>query len=116
MENETKENSGKRCYNCFSYHCHFTKGYMRFNREKTGVCDCMDKIVGHKDICAHWRSNQSRKRRLSEISVKTLNETIGMLVEITSVIKDDIENKNLSKLARERLNKKLDEIEAEINK
>lgn len=113
---ETKNDNNKRCYNCGSYYAHFTKGYMRFNREKTGRCAHGDKVVGHKDTCGCWRSNQYLRRRLSAISVKALNETIAALIEITSVIKDDIENKQLSELARMRLEKKLDDIEKEIGK
>lgn len=114
MEEEKKESSCRRCCVCFSYQCYFTKGYMRFTREKVGYCSYNNKIVGNKETCEKWRSNQSKKYRMDKILVKSLNDTIGELVEVTSIIKDYLENKKLSEDVRDMLTKKLEAIDAEI--
>ena len=116
MDTEDKkgQETKRRCFSCGSYECYYTKGYMRFNREKVGYCRRCDKITGNKDTCDDWNSNLYKRRRMGSISIKALNETIVSLTEVTEIIKEDIEHKHLHYLARERLEKKLNELETEL--
>ena len=111
MENETK----KRCSACASYECYYTKGFVHYSREKIGFCRYLQKITGNKDTCEEWSSNSYKRRRLNTISVKLLNETVASLNELADIVKEDIENKHIRYLARERLNSKLNAIEAELD-
>ncbi len=114
MEN-TKNCNGRYCYNCGRFRRHYTLGYMKFIKEDTGNCTSQNGVTGYRDTCEDWYSNQYHSRRLSELSIKTLNETIAKLVEITSVIKEHLETKQLRGLARERMEKRLNDIENKID-
>lgn len=93
MLEEKQVQNSRRCQRCFGYQCYYTKGYMRFIREKLGYCAYNNKTVGNIETCEKWRSCQLKKYKIDNILVKALNDTLSELVEITSIIKDNIENK-----------------------
>lgn len=107
--------SGRRCYSCRRYKCYYTKGLIRFNRERTGLCVKNKRVTKHMDTCEHWQCNTLNRPMPSASSINALYETIAALTELAEIIKEDIEHKHIKHLAKERLERKLDEIESENN-
>ena len=51
---EKEKTSNKKCYGCGSYDCYYTKGYVRFNREKLGYCNKQKKVNPNQGNCEEW--------------------------------------------------------------
>ncbi len=105
-QNEKAESNSKRCWCCGDYYPFYTKGFIRYNRERIGYCRKCEKIVGNGATCESWRNNSKRKRTINKFSMRVLNETLHTLSEVTQAILDE-EQTSFNSVVREKAENKV---------
>ena len=99
----------KECWNCRYYRAFYTKGFSRFNKQKIGICNVENRIIGDKHIsCDKWCNGFEIKNIRQVAAIKRIDETTDCFIQIKQILIEEKEElQDIKVIELPSINKKI---------